>query len=769
MKRPMLYWVVLFILGEVSGKVFQKSITIMFAVGMAVIVCAVPTAFFKENRRLLIVGCIFLCAGMVCFSFAEKKRTLSYMDEYEMVEFRGVVTGVEVSEWETSYIIKATAVNQRNLSIGMKISLEDEYELQPGSRISGKGKVKLFSNATNPGGFDEESYQLGNGIFLRLEEVRVTSIIKPVLSIYKTLYQIKNMISGVYQKLFNEKNASLAGAMVLGDKSSLDKDIKQLYQRNGIAHLIAISGLHIAMIGGLLYQMLRKVSGSYIMAVVFGMAFIILYGMMTGLSGATFRAVVMLIVSMGADVSGRRYDTLTAVAVALLIMLIHNPFQITQAGFLLSFGAIIGIAVVNPVWKTLLKKLPKWMDGFFVSVSVQLVLLPVMLYYFYEVPFYGIFLNLIVVPLMSILLALLILCGMVGSIFLPVGGFFAKAADIIFYIHEMLCKLSEELPFHTICTGRPPVYWIILYYMVLAVFLVAGYQKKLRRMLLCAVIYFGLFGVLFLPSSLTICMFDVGQGDGIYIQTPNRKHILIDGGSSSKQKVGTYVLKNGMKYYGGNVLDVVFVSHLDSDHYSGILELLQDDTVRIRNFFLPEIANPDEEYVELERLAVEKGCQVFYLKRGEELNLDGVTFSCFNPTYQEYKDKNQGSMVLRMSYRDFTMLFTGDMDETIEKEIVNQIDTPITALKVAHHGSATASSEEFLNNITTDIGLISVGEKNRYGHPSDEVLSRLYQYCQKIYLTKEDGAITIETNGKTYRIHSYRQNNRKRQNGKLCP
>ena len=229
-------------------------------------------------------------------------------------------------------------------------------------------------------------------------------------------------------------------------------------------------------------------------------------------------------------------------------------------------------------------------------------------------------------------------------------------------------------------------------------------------------------------------------------------HILIDGGSSSIKKVGTYVLKNGIKYYGGGSLDYVLVSHSDSDHYIGIVELLEEPTVSIRHFVLPATSNPDDAYLELEKLAKEKGCELLYIQKGDSLQLGSVRFECISPKRQVYEDKNQGSMVLYMKYRQFDMLFTGDMDETVEREVVAQLPKQIAVLKVAHHGSATSSSEFFLKRISFQTALVSVGERNRYGHPAKEVMERLCQNSSFIYLTKDHGGITIDSDGVRYTI-----------------
>lgn len=755
MKRPMLFWVILFVLGEVLYRIIPISIVVLAALGMAFGIYVIPIAFVKKYNKIFYIGILFFLFGTIRFGAVEEQMTFCKMKEETNVTVCGSITGIEFSGNHYYYILKSSKIGEKRFCMKVRLSCRENEELTLGSRLVAAGKVKAFGNASNPGGYDEQSAQNGKGVFLFLQNVEILEQEEPVIPIREKLYGLRQFFSKVYRTLFGEKNGSLAAAMVLGEKEFLDTDIKQLYQRNGIAHLTAISGLHIAMIGGALYHILRKCLGSYPVSAGIGIFFILLYGIMTGMSGATLRAVIMLITLIGAEVSGRKYDCITAVSLALLLMLAANPYQITQAGFQLSFGAVLGIAVVNPLWKHIFPQMPGFMNGLMVSVSVQLVILPVILYYFYEIPVYGIVLNVIVVPLMSILLVLLLICGIIGSFFFQGAILFAKPAQMIFIIYEQLCNVSERFPFHTVCTGRPSIWWLFIYYGVLFFILAAGYQKQYKLLILSAVLYIGTFAVFLLPGDFKICMLDVGQGDGIYMCTPDRKHILIDGGSSSKQKVGTYVLKNGVKFYGGAVLDYVFISHSDSDHYSGILELFDDKTIHIKNLLLPAVSNPDEAYMQIEKKALEKGCNIHYMKRGDCLKVGDVTFYCLNPLNKEYKDKNQGSLVFLVTYGEFDILFTGDMDQTVENEIVDNITGGIEVLKVAHHGSATASSELFLKKIKPAAACVSVGEKNRYGHPAKEVMERLEQFCGRIYLTKDNGAITIDTDGNRYRVTTF--------------
>lgn len=752
MKRPMLCWVIMFALGEVAVRYGSVWLAGCVAVTIGLVVTAIPFLYITQNRRWLYIGVLCFVLGAVVCGYEQYKQQICSIEDGSTLTFYGIVTDELENANGQQYQISVRQL--QNIRMRVRILINSEETFVIGDRIEGIGQVDNFETATNPGGFDERNYQLGKGNMFRLDKVEIRARKSGIFPVKAMLYRIRQRITEVYGQLFSEVDASLAGAMVLGDRANLDADIKQLYQRNGIAHLIAISGLHIAMLGGTVYQLLRKRLGSYPVAAGLGMLFILLYGTMAGLSGATLRAVIMLIVSIGADVAGRKYDSLTATAAALFLMLFAHPYQLNQASFLLSFGAVVGIAVVKPALSIRFEKVPRMLEGLLVSVSVQLVLLPVMLYFFYEVPVYSVLLNLIVVPLMSILLFFLIVAALAGNVMLSVGMIAALPAKIIFACYQVLCEWSERLPAHTICTGRPGLAWIVGYYVVLAAVVWLGYRQRYKLQIQVCVLLAGLFLLFYLPGSLQICMFDVGQGDGIYVKLPTRENILIDGGSSSKKKVGAYVLKNGIKYYGGATLDYVFVSHSDSDHYSGITELLEEPTITIRHLVLPDITNPDEAYERLVTTAQRQGIEIVYMKEGDKLSFGKVTFTCLNPEQRSYEDKNQSSIVLYMQYKRFDALFTGDMDEEVEQRIVGKLPARVAVLKVAHHGSATASSEAFLQQVSFQTALVSVGERNRYGHPAQVVMERLSQYCERIYLTKEAGGITIDSNGEQYFIHT---------------
>lgn len=789
MKRPVIYWISLFILGEIISLHLSLAGMSLCLLGVLFVILCTPYFFnrfvwLRDNKKVWLFGIVFLIFGVVNMYWLSEDRKVFSSACDQKTQFSGRVTEVENYTYGTYYTVKPDAVmiNGAGYHIHRKIrvelnspeDLQNGQKLLPGDYIKGRGIGEMFSHATNPGCYDEESFMLGSGIYLSIKEVTIDECKRYPFSVLQMLYKIRKRFQQVYASSLSEKDASLAAAMVLGEKSGLDHDVKEMYQQNGIAHLIAISGLHIAMIGGTLYQLLRKLVGGYVIPAVVGIGFILLYGGMTGLSGATCRAVIMLAVSLCAQLLGRKYDILTAVSFSILIMLINNPFQITQAGFLLSYGAVLAIAFINPVWKELFPKLPKWTEGFFVSVSVQLCITPIMLYFFYEIPVYSIILNVIVVPIMSILLFFLLMSGMVG-LFFPEGGcLLAVPVKIIFRFYEFLCKMNQQLPGTEFCMGKPKAWWMLTYYFGLIFFLLLIYHRekiiKVRKRIFPAIcgIFFVLLFILISPvvtkDDFMVCMFDVGQGDSIYIRTPGHYNLLIDGGSSSKKNIGKYILEKGLKYYGCNRLDYVFITHSDSDHYSGIKELLEDDRMKIKNLILPGIQNPDGAYQELEHLALEKNVHIYYMCRGDSLVVDHVFFQCLNPEKISYEDKNTGSLVFLLRYKQFDMLLTGDMDEIVEKKLVKQkdewytdnINGELDVLKVSHHGSNTASSKEFLDLLNPKIALVSVGENNRYGHPHRETVEKLEKSGSKIFYTMETGQITIGVNKKKIWVRTYR-------------
>lgn len=495
----------------------------------------------------------------------------------------------------------------------------------------------------------------------------------------------------------------------------------------------------------------------------------ILYAIMTGMSVSTARAMVMLLFRIGADLCGRVYDMMTALLIAAALILLDNPFYMQDAGFLLSFGAILGILLVLPVLKALLPCHIRLAEGIYASLAIQIMLFPITLYFFFEIPLYAVVLNFFVIPLMSPVLG----AGILGSVLcwlIPwAGTLVLKSTGIVFAVYEILCKWCMRLPHSRIVIGQPDWKQVILCYGMLLLFLVWVWRAvsegewKMRRRIgsyVCLMLFLGIS----LPwrwkmGNVQVTMLDVGQGDGIYMRGPSGAQYLIDGGSSDVKEVGKYRIEPFLKSQGVGSLDYVFLSHGDEDHISGVREMLvrQETGIRIRTLVLPVEEVWDEALRKMAQIARENDTKVVTIREGEGIEEEGFRVQCLQPGENDVLEPgNEASMVLRVEYRDFDFLLTGDVEGKgeellMEKEGLKEVDV----LKAAHHGSKNSTKENFLERVRPKIAWISAGRENSYGHPHPETVRRLEAYHAKQYSTQNFGAVTIETDGERFRIQEY--------------
>lgn len=762
-----------------------------------------------------------------------------------------------------------------------------------GSLVILKGTLKNFQQPTNPGQFNAPFYYQILRISFRLNQAEIQVKSDRFYKIAEGLYQLRRKAGSKVDALLPEQEASVMKTMLLGEKGILDEEIKDLYQRNGIAHILAISGLHISMIGMGLYQLLRRAGLKIKLSAILASMIIVLYGMMTGFAVSAIRAIAMFLLQMLAQILGRTYDRITALAVAAVLVLVEQPLYLFHSGFQFSFLCVLGISLILPVLGNV-RKGKKLFEG----VALMAVTLPVYLGVFYQIPVYSMFLNFIVLPMMSILMGagivMILAAFLCTSLAIPAAWLITG----ILMVYERLGLFTEKLPHHYWTPGCPAKWQLAVYVAVLIIIAALGrtkrkavlYQrdcihkgcihrrggctkeilqedppchevlqyeksqyersqhgmaqynipryevsqyeipqyemqnKRIRRIAchggkwistygIPVGICWGflLLGVVILTwrfrPELQVTFLDVGQGDCIFLQTENGDSYLTDGGSSSVSKVGKYRMIPFLKYQGASQIKAVFVSHADSDHYNGIAELLEQaelEGIRVENLVLTDIADEcrSEGYEELVELAEQNGITVQLLHEGQQLQDGELLFQCLHPSKgYRAEDLNETSMVLLVTYWEFSMLLTGDVqgageehltqelqdwkepgvtqmqdvirisgeeesmeeesieDERIEGQIeekrpqnkmgANHTETELTILKVAHHGSKNSTSEEFLKAANPKLAIISCGEGNRYGHPHEETLERLEKVDIPWFCTKDYGAITVTVDDKS--------------------
>ncbi len=666
---------------------------------------------------------------------------------------------------EMPEIPKAFYKNEKGIGVlaYMDGGLNSRERPKCGSRIVIEGKKSLFERAENFGQFDMAVYEQSRGMDHALFEARVLAAGNEYDVVRETLLRIRERAAGVYAEAFTPEEAGVLDSMVLGDRSALTPEIKGLYQRSGIAHALSISGLHIGIIGYGLYKLLKRLRLGPYLCTGISTGVMLLYCALTGSPLSAVRSFIMFAMALYADICSRSYDMLSAMALSMMILLAYKPLVINEAGFWLSYSAVTGAAVMFPHIKKLIPTKNRIINAFLFSLSLSVFTFPVTAYFFYQIPFYGIFLNLFTVPLLGVLLfcALITVPAGMVNIVLPLP--FICICRLILGFMERSCRLCEKLPYGIIVTGKPEIPEIILYYTGLIILVIISRRLKgshVKTAVNC-------IAVMALTAMITVkirpfaelTMLSAGQGQCIYIRSPDGVSCLYDCGSSSVRDMGEYRVIPFLKASGVGSLDCCIVSHTDEDHISGFMELFGESGsggIRIRRLIMPDIGNPDEAYNALTEAAAAKGTKVYKVSRGDEFNLGDIAVRCLNPDRgASFEDKNTYSTVLELRYGDFSALLTGDVQDEGEETAEMELKGNYTLLQVAHHGSKNSSPESFLEKAGPELALISCGKGNRYKHPHTETLQRLRKVTDRIYITKDTGAVTVTTDGKKVRVSTF--------------
>ncbi len=806
-----------FVLGEVVilHQGTMKELALLLVLALALCVAAVC-----QNRRRWIfwdrsIGIrllpLFVILGMAR-GFCEEQVVLketAFLLEEESTYGIGEIRGITEKESKTVLLLRNVLTKEGNLRY-LQVYVENatgaEEQTSPyriGDRVRVFGEFSRFSPSSNPGEFDYAAYYRGQKLTWRVFALTVKQQDLVSLQDTKAFYGVPRRVSCFFlneiqdlktwsskrlKLLAGEEDGSLFAAMLLGDKSGMSEEIRDLYQKNGIAHLLAVSGLHLSLVSMAAYGLLRKAGVGYGRAAVAGGLILTCYSILTGASPSVLRALIMTMCGFFAAYLGRTYDLLSAMGLSALILLWQSPYLADQAGVQLSFAAIIGIGLA--------KELDEIQNTLRMTLCMQLVSLPIVLWNFFSYPLYGIFLNLLVVPLTGLIVG----CGAVGlfvSLFsLRTGAFLAGGGRAVFSWYEFCCRCFRKLPGTSFLCGRPKLWQILWYYVVLGIllFIIYGRQiseKKtipenhldLKKQREAVLILYLLTALFFLhpqaPRGLEVTILDVGQGDGICIRTKDQV-ILVDGGSTDQKELGKYRLEPFLKSCGIRQIDLAIVSHGDWDHISGLRWLMEEakegepDSVRIKMLALPKLGKGEEVYAQLETLCQNQGGSTVWIERGDQI--EDMNLTCLYPQVSGGQaalaastDRNEHSLVFLLDYGKFHMFLTGDMSaqgeenlmalerergrlqnrlpEVTKKDKTGSKSDDVWVLKVAHHGSGYSSCEEFLSWLIPDYAVISCGAKNRYGHPHPDVMKRLSDKKIEILQTKESGAVIWKTDG----------------------
>ena len=631
------------------------------------------------------------------------------------------------------------------------------------------GKVNMFSNARNEGNFDSLVYYQSLKIDFAVDEEGCV-ILEKEADIWKTLLlSFRERISDVYQVCLSEKAAGFYQAMVLGNKINLDDALKDLFLIGGISHILAISGLHVSILGRGIYGLLRRGGVGFGIAGVCAGLLLIVFGEMVGSSTSTIRAVGMMLMYFSAQWLGRSYDMLNALGGMVLFLLWDNPFLIENNGFWFSVTALLGVGYVGKVFEDYKNtESHVRLNGLWMSIAITLTTLPVTAYSYFEVPMYSPVVNFLVLPLLTPVFGLAVIGGLLGTWTSIRGLAFCmlQPCEWLLWFYEEVCTFVEKLPCASFICGKPEPWQVVLYYSILfgGIYLTQRCQEgqslkkkflsRRNHILIGVVCICGL--CVFWPKSkdFEITFLDVGQGDGIYISAGDGTTYFIDGGSSNVDEVGKNRILPFLKSKGVKSIDYWFVSHMDKDHVSGLYEILERG-YKVEHIVLSELCSSDKTCDNLRLAARDAGVEIIYMEPGDKVHSNNIELSCIGPLIENGevigKDKNENSLVLLVEKmpgseqeESFRALFAGDISSEIENKLLKKaILVDVDLFKANHHGSNYSNSTALLDMIAPEYIVVSCSLKNLYGHPGVKAVERMEGCGAEIFYTKEVGQITF--------------------------
>ena len=634
-------------------------------------------------------------------------------------------------------------LNQREYRV--KAYLNEDFEIRPGDRIDGSFRFRV----TTDGGSKNPTNHRSEGIFL-LAYARGESTITPAESVALRLRPAywRNTLLERINSLFPEDVCAFASALTLGERTNLDYETETAFKVSGISHIIAVSGLHVSILFGLLYTLMGR---RRILSCLLGIPAMFLFAAIVGFTPSINRACIMqslMLIAMAVD---REYDGGTALSFAALAMLVCNPLVILSVSFQLSVGCIAGIFLFSErirSWlvkvlkaekgKRLVDRLKKW---FAASVSITLsatvVTTPLVAYYFGCVSLVGVLTNLLTLWVISFIFYGILLALLISVFSASIAGAAAWVVALPIRYVLTVSKALSALPMAAVYTVDPfVIVWLIGVYGMLIVFLV---EKKKRPMLFacCAVLTLCLTQLFSWTSPLLdeyrVTVLDVGQGQSILLQAGG-KSFLVDCGSEDGESAAD-VAAETLLSQGISRLDGIIVTHYDADHTVGLPGLLS--RIKTDQLFLPFVEDTDGVG---EALASRTTGAVQYVMDDMTLSFDGGKLTIFGPI--SYEDDNENSLCILFQTENCDILITGDRGELGELLLVHEYALPkLEVLIAGHHGSAYSTTSALLEETNPEIAIISAGENNRYGHPSPKTIQRLEEAGCIIYRTDLQGTV----------------------------
>ena len=668
----------------------------------------------------------------------------------------GIVTGKEKKKDQFYYFIR-----QKDCLV---LAISNQNQIPIHATVVASGIPQLFQTESNDGGYNERSYYEGLNCIYQIKNAHLKIWRPPPIPLYESLYLFRTKVTALIQKALGPNEEGVLAAMITGEKSLLEKEVKESYCAAGISHLLAISGTHLSILILGCYQLLRKRKLSYFKSVLFSGTFLLCFSIMSGLSVSTIRAAIMMSLFLLSQIFGTDYDGYVGLSIAAVLILLFWPLSFLSISFQYSFLASYGALTSGKLLRLWFKKIHPLLSVAFMSSWITFLCFPLNLYHSYVFSSYQVLINAIVLPLAGVLLGIGVIGSLVGLVCFPMGKLLLMPCGWILKYYLWIARKVPQLPNGQIVFGKPDL-WIVITTLLLSILFlyclqdhpvrVWTNQKKLggasartkiaETFLFCGIIVCMI--LLCMPrvgEEDRITMLDVGQGDGIYLFSKG-KHIMIDGGSTSQKELRKYTLQPYFNYHQIRQIHCWFLSHCDLDHCNGLLEVVESG-MKVRTVIFSNRVEKNENYRQLVRVLKAHQIRILTMSAGNRCKVGAFEFEALDGMDEgESYDCNEKSLILKVLWgKKVIGLFGGDISARNEKVLVKRYaPTEMTVLKLSHHGSNGSNQTNLLKWCRPKLAIVSAGEKNRYHHPGEETLRRLKESQIPCYLTRETGQIDI--------------------------
>lgn len=697
-----------------------------------------------------------------------------------------IVSDIEEKDYKYVCRIKVESVNKNKYFkrdfLLLNVKRSDDFDLNKikyGNKIMITGEYIEPSRARNYKGFDYKQYLKTQKIYgtITVNNINNIKIIKEnnVNIIDLVTNNIKDKMKENLKKILSKDTYALATGILIGYDNEINEEVIQAFKNSNLSHMLAISGAHtnyIILAINIIFA--KKIIGTRKQKIII-IVFLIFFMKITGMTPSVVRAGVTCIIYMIASLTFRKADTANTISIVTLITLLENPFNLFNVGMQLSYAGSISIILFYNIFEekiNISNKIFKYIvENMLITISANIFIIPIMWYNFNTISLTFIFSNLCAGSILGLSIILDLIVTLLSFLSLKLTAIPAIILNILLKIIIKIAEFFGSLSISKITVTTPSLITIVIYYLTCIIFIFARRRlnkNRILKMLSLLIICILIFELNIFPPlnpKLQVHFIDVGQGDSTLIQTPTNKTILIDGGGSNFEggfDVGNKVLIPYLLDRKIHKLDYVIISHFDSDHCQGILETMK--TIRIGEIIISHQKKSSYNYREFIRIVKEKNIKVRFVVAGDNVKIENeISFYILWPTKEQIEENplNNNSIVTKFCYMNFSMLFTGDIEEIAEKAILEKYPNKVNSkkknehnifkasvIKVAHHGSKTSSTMDFLEAVKPEIALIGVGANNKFGHPSEETLKKLQNINCSIYRTDQYGEITIKTDGK---------------------